>query len=81
MALSQMLVQKLGVLPHIGPLLNSPKPSLQKAAMSLLSNVSSNTTSKEKHRVLRLHISFAGNSVKLFPVHFICVFRSKADAT
>lgn len=47
MALSQTLVQKLGALPHIGPLIKSQKPSLQKTAMSLLSNVSSNTTAKQ----------------------------------
>ncbi|XP_077424222.1 plakophilin-1 [Vanacampus margaritifer] len=37
--MSQILVQKLGALMHIAPLLRSPKPSLQKAAVSLLGNI------------------------------------------
>ncbi|XP_061120731.1 plakophilin-1 [Syngnathus typhle] len=38
-AMSQILVGKLGALMHIVPLLRSPKPSLQKAAVSLLGNI------------------------------------------
>ncbi|XP_077369708.1 plakophilin-1 [Festucalex cinctus] len=38
-AMSQILVQKLGALMHIAPLLRSPKSSLQKAAVSLLGNI------------------------------------------
>lgn len=38
--MSQILVQKMGALAHISPLLKSPKPSLQKSALSLLSNMS-----------------------------------------
>ncbi|XP_061668836.1 plakophilin-1 isoform X2 [Syngnathoides biaculeatus] len=38
-AMSQILVQKLGGLLHITPLLRSPKQSLQKAAISLLGNI------------------------------------------
>ncbi|XP_061552808.1 plakophilin-1 [Phycodurus eques] len=38
-AMSQILVQKLGALLHITPLLRSPKQSLQKAAVSLLGNI------------------------------------------
>lgn len=39
-AMSQILVQKLGALAHIPHLLKSPNPSLQKNALSLLSNMS-----------------------------------------
>lgn len=39
-AMSQILVQKLGALAHISPLLKSPNPSLQKNALSLLGNMS-----------------------------------------
>ncbi|KAM6983186.1 plakophilin-1 [Tautogolabrus adspersus] len=39
-AMSQILVQKLGALLHISPLLKSPNLSLQKTAMSLLGNMS-----------------------------------------
>lgn len=39
-AVSQILVQKLGALAHISPLLKSPNPSLQKTALSLLGNMS-----------------------------------------
>lgn len=38
--MSQILVQKLGALAHISPLLKSPNPSLQKSALSLLGNMS-----------------------------------------
>ncbi|TWW56707.1 Plakophilin-1 Band-6 protein [Takifugu flavidus] len=38
-AMSQILVQKLGALAHISPLLKSPNPSLQKNAVSLLGNM------------------------------------------
>ncbi|KAM9351106.1 plakophilin-1 [Symphorus nematophorus] len=38
--MSQILVQRLGALPHISPLLKSPNRSLQKTAMSLLGNMS-----------------------------------------
>lgn len=38
-AMSQILVQKLGALAHISPLLKSPNPSLQKKAVSLLGNM------------------------------------------
>ncbi|XP_068606133.1 plakophilin-1 [Brachionichthys hirsutus] len=39
-AMSQILVQKLGALSHVSPLLKSPSQSLQKTALSLLSNMS-----------------------------------------
>ncbi|XP_060931341.1 plakophilin-1 [Limanda limanda] len=39
MAVSRILVQKLGALPHISPLLKSSNGALQKAAISLLSNM------------------------------------------
>ncbi|XP_068186501.1 plakophilin-1 [Antennarius striatus] len=39
-AMSQILVQKLGALSHLYPLLKSPNKNLQKTAMSLLSNMS-----------------------------------------
>ncbi|XP_018523677.1 plakophilin-1 isoform X1 [Lates calcarifer] len=39
-AMSQILVQKLGALPHMSSLLKSPNASLQKTAMSLLNNLS-----------------------------------------
>ncbi|XP_067448417.1 plakophilin-1 [Thunnus thynnus] len=39
-AMSQILVQKLGALLHMPPLLKSPNRSLQKTAMSLLGNMS-----------------------------------------
>lgn len=39
-AMSQIMIQKLGALPHLSPLLSSPNPSLQKTAISLLSNMS-----------------------------------------
>lgn len=38
-AMSQILVQKLGALAHISPLLKSPNTSLQKNAVSLLGNM------------------------------------------
>lgn len=37
--MSQILVQKLGALAHISPLLKSPNPGLQKNALSLLGNM------------------------------------------
>lgn len=37
--MSQILVQKLGALAHISPLLKSPNTSLQKNAVSLLGNM------------------------------------------
>uniref|UniRef100_A0A3P8UKA8 Plakophilin 1 n=1 Tax=Cynoglossus semilaevis TaxID=244447 RepID=A0A3P8UKA8_CYNSE len=40
MAMSQILVQKLGALLHISPLIKSPNSTLQKTAMSLLNNMS-----------------------------------------
>lgn len=42
-AMSQILVQKLGVLQYMGPLMKSPSQSLQKTAISLLSNLSKTT--------------------------------------
>ncbi|XP_058498432.1 plakophilin-1 isoform X1 [Solea solea] len=39
-AMTQILVQKLGALLHLSPLLKSPNGTLQKTAMSLLSNMS-----------------------------------------
>ena len=39
-AMSQILVQKLGALMHMSPLLKSPNRGLQKTAMSLLGNMS-----------------------------------------
>lgn len=39
-AMSQILVQKLGVLQYMAPLMKSPNQSLQKTAISLLSNLS-----------------------------------------
>lgn len=41
-AMSQILVQKLGALLHLSAFLKSPNRSLQKAAMSLLNNMSRN---------------------------------------
>ncbi|XP_034552571.1 plakophilin-1 [Notolabrus celidotus] len=38
--MSQILVQKLGALMHISPLMKSPNKSLQKAALSLVGNMS-----------------------------------------
>ena len=38
--MSQTLVQKLGALGYVSPLIQSPKPSLQKSAMSLVGNLS-----------------------------------------
>ncbi|KAL7398955.1 hypothetical protein ABVT39_017589 [Epinephelus coioides] len=43
-AMSQILVQKLGALLHLSALLKSPNRSLQKAAMSLLNNMSRNNS-------------------------------------
>lgn len=43
--MSQMMTQKLGALPHLSPLLSSPNPSLQKTAISLLSNMSRSSSS------------------------------------
>lgn len=42
--MSQILVQKLGALVHMTPLLKSPNRSLQKTAMSLLGNMSRNSS-------------------------------------
>ncbi|KAF7652280.1 hypothetical protein LDENG_00098810 [Lucifuga dentata] len=39
-AMSQILVQKLGALQYLSPLLHSPKSSLQKTTMSLVGNLS-----------------------------------------
>ncbi|KAF3860492.1 hypothetical protein F7725_000747 [Dissostichus mawsoni] len=39
-SMSQLMVQKLGALMHLPPLLKSPNPGLQKTAMSLLGNMS-----------------------------------------
>lgn len=39
-AMSQILVQKLGVLQYMAPLMKSSNPSMQKSAVSLLSNLS-----------------------------------------
>ncbi|XP_051282173.1 plakophilin-1 [Dicentrarchus labrax] len=39
-AMSQILVQKVGALMHMTPLLKSPNPTLQKTAISLLGNMS-----------------------------------------
>lgn len=44
-AMSQIMTQKLGALPHLSPLLSSPNPSLQKTAISLLSNMSRSSSS------------------------------------
>ncbi|XP_062314233.1 plakophilin-1 [Osmerus eperlanus] len=38
--MSQTLVQKLGALGYVSPLIQSPNPSLQKSAMSLVGNIS-----------------------------------------
>ncbi len=67
--MSKTLVQKLGALPHMTALLKSPNPSLQKTAMSLLGNLSSNSElhgpmSKKKLEVLISYVCFTGNSVK-----------------
>lgn len=56
-AMSQILVQKLGVLAHISSLLKSPNPSLQKNALSLLGNMSRTSSlqtsmGKEEHLLL-----------------------------
>lgn len=44
-AMSQIMVQKLGALPHLSPLLTSPNPSLQKTAVSLLGNIARSSSS------------------------------------
>lgn len=58
-AMSQILVQKLGALMHIAPLLRSPKSSLQKAAVSLLGNIGRTNglqaTMGEKRHMLMQH--------------------------
>lgn len=41
-SMSQILVQKLGALAHVSPHLKSRNPSVQKATMSLLGNLSRN---------------------------------------
>lgn len=69
-AMSQILVQKLGALLHISPLLKSPNRSLQKTAMSLLGNMSRTSSlqtsmGKKKHKVLTLDVCFAGSSVSV----------------
>lgn len=56
--MSQILIQKLGALLHISPLLRSPNHNLQKTALSLLGNVSragsvQSTMGKEKHLFCR----------------------------
>lgn len=56
-AMTQILTQKLGALPHLSPLLKSPNPSLQKTAMSLLGNMSRSSSvqssmGKEKYEEL-----------------------------
>lgn len=43
--MSQIMTQKLGALPHLSPLLSSPNPSLQKTAISLLSNMCRSSSS------------------------------------
>ena len=42
--MSQTLVQKLGALGYVSPLIQSPNPSLQKSAMSLVGNLSRTTS-------------------------------------
>lgn len=44
-AMSQIMIQKLGALPHLSPLLSSPNPNLQKTAVSLLGNMSRSSSS------------------------------------
>lgn len=56
-AMTQILTQKLGALPHLSPLLKSPNPSLQKTTMSLLGNMSRSSSvqssmGKEKYKEL-----------------------------
>lgn len=67
-AMSQILVQKLGALAHVSPLLKSPNPSLQKTTMSLLGNMSRTSSvqtsmGKEKYEMLILCVCFLGRSV------------------
>lgn len=66
-AMSQILVQKLGALEHVSPLLKSPNPTLQKTVMSLLGNMSrtgkvQTSMGKEKYEMM-LYVSFAGRSI------------------
>lgn len=67
-AMSQILVQKLGALAHMSPLLKSPNPRLQKTTMSLLGNMSrassvQTSMGKEKYEMLMSCVCFAGRSV------------------
>lgn len=61
-AMSKILVQKLGAPLHISPLLRSSNSSLQKTAMFLLNNMSRTSSlqtslGKKKHEVLRMPVS------------------------
>lgn len=54
---SQFLVEKLGAMAYVSPLLKSPNPSLQKTAMSVTGNFSQTSSlqtslGKQKYKIL-----------------------------
>lgn len=54
---SQILVEKLGAMAYVCPLLKSPNPSLQKTAMSVIGNFSHTSSlrtslGKQKYEIL-----------------------------
>lgn len=66
--MSQILVQRLGALAHISPLLKSLNPSLQKTTLLLLSNMSRNSNvqtamGKSMYEELMLYVCIVGKRV------------------
>lgn len=79
-AVSQIMTQKLGALPHLSPLLSSPNQDLRKTAISLLSNMSRSASSSVQNTMglsillfLKAHVNSNTVLHEFFHVFFMFV--------
>lgn len=81
-AVSQILVEKLGAMAYVSPLLKSPNPSLQKTAMSVIGNFSQTSSlqtslGKQKYEMLSWCLSFCNCRQTWWSYAFFFFFAAK----